>query len=76
MLVFGVGDDEAPAGCVRACGALGSLVELGLGSLGLVGLEEGARGYCPGAAFELAESADAAAKEFKGLMELVAGDLI
>ena len=53
-----------------------ALVELGLRSLGLIGLEEWARGYCPGATLKLAESAGAVVKEFEGLVELVCGDLI
>ena len=55
---------------------LGCLVKPGLGGLGLIGLEEGARGYGPVATFELAESVDALVKEFEGLMELVSGDLV
>ena len=75
-LALGVGGDKASTRCAGASEALGCLVELGRCGPGLIGLEEGARGYGPGATFKLAESADAVVEELKGLMELVGGNLV
>ena len=75
VLLLGVLGDKARPRGIGGHGPLGDLVELGLCGLGLLGLEERAGGNSADAAFKVVESADAIVKEFKGLVELVGGNL-